>query len=209
MDYQNAKRMVDLCLIFLSLPVVIPVLLFCYLAILFDSGRPVFFVQERIGRGGRPLRIYKLRTLKVNLDDTESRAYMRAYVRGEVGQGKTGKETFKPALDQQVIRVGRFLRRTSLDEIPQLINVLKGEMSIVGPRPNVPWEVEEYRPWHYERLEVLPGITGLAQICGRSCISFDAITRYDIHYIENQSLTLDLKIIWRTLTSVILSKGAG
>jgi lipopolysaccharide/colanic/teichoic acid biosynthesis glycosyltransferase len=133
---------------------------------------------------------------------------MKAYVRGEVGQGQEGNQTFKAVTEDQIIRVGRFLRRTSLDEIPQLINVLRGEMSIVGPRPNVPWEVEEYSPWHYERLEVLPGITGLAQVNGRSSLNFNTLVRYDIHYIEKQSLSLDLKIIWWTLMSVIKRKGA-
>ncbi len=208
-DYQNAKRMVDLMLCIIALPVVIPVILLCMIAISFDAGRPIFFVQERIGRGGRPFRIYKFRTLHTNLDENQSRSYMKAFVRGEIGKQKAGNGTFKPMSEKQIFPVGRFLRRTSLDELPQIINVLKGEMSIVGPRPNVPWEVNEYRPWHYERLEVLPGITGMAQVNGRSGISFDSIVRYDINYIENQGLTLDLKIIWLTLKSVILSKGAG
>jgi lipopolysaccharide/colanic/teichoic acid biosynthesis glycosyltransferase len=133
---------------------------------------------------------------------------MKAYVRGEIIHNKPGNGTFKPLTDNQITRVGRFLRKTSLDELPQMINVLKGEMSIVGPRPNVPWEVDEYRPWHFERLEVLPGITGLAQVQGRSSISFNSIVRYDINYIERQNLALDLKILWWTLKSVFLSKGA-
>jgi lipopolysaccharide/colanic/teichoic acid biosynthesis glycosyltransferase len=208
-NYQNQKRLVDFVLCILGLPLVLPVMLLCAAAILIDSGRPVFFIQKRIGKGGRPIDVYKFRTLHANLDDREGRALMKAYVRGEVGETKSGKETFKPVTDQQIIRVGRFLRRTSLDELPQLINVLKGEMSIVGPRPNVTWEVEEYRPWHFERLEVLPGLTGLAQISGRSCINFNSLVRFDIHYIENQSLALDLQIIWETMRSVVLRKGAG
>ena len=110
--------------------------------------------------------------------------------------------------DPRVTRVGKIIRRTSLDEVPQLLNVLKGEMSLVGPRPNVPWEVEEYHGWHKERLEVLPGISGLAQVRGRSGISFDSIVKYDINYIEKQSLLLDLRIMWWTLLSVILADGA-
>jgi len=205
--YQYAKRLVDLLLCTIAMPVVFPVMLACMAAISFDNGRPIFFVQERIGRGGRPFRIYKFRTLKAN-DEKESRAFMKAYVRGEFGNQKTVNGNFKPKTDTLIFPVGRFLRRTSLDELPQLINVLKGEMSIVGPRPNVPWEVNEYRPWHYERLEVLPGITGMAQVNGRSGISFDSIARYDIHYIENQNFVVDLKIIWQTVKSVIFSKGA-
>lgn len=208
-DYQNAKRFVDLALVIIALPVLIPILLLCALAIFIDAGRPILFVQERIGRGGRPIRIFKFRTLKTGFDESNNRLYMKAFVRGEVGNKKTSNGTFKPLTNNQIIRVGHFLRRISLDELPQLINVLKGEMSIVGPRPNVPWEVDEYRPWHYERLEVLPGITGLAQVRGRSCITFDTIVRSDIRYIENQSLKLDLKILWWTFTSVLLGKGAG
>jgi lipopolysaccharide/colanic/teichoic acid biosynthesis glycosyltransferase len=208
-DYQNAKRLVDLLICIAILPFAIPVILVCMLAIFLDAGRPVFFMQERRGKGGRPFRIYKFRTLFVNRDDNQERAFMKAFVRGEIGNEKPGNGTFKPLADENIFRVGRFLRRTSLDELPQLINVVKGEMSIVGPRPNVPWEVDAYRPWHYERLEVLPGITGMAQVNGRSGISFDSIVRLDINYIEKQSLVLDIKIIWQTVRSVILSKGAG
>jgi lipopolysaccharide/colanic/teichoic acid biosynthesis glycosyltransferase len=207
-EYQNAKRLVDLVLCFFLFPVVIPVLLICALAIFFDSGRPIVFLQERIGKGGRRIRIYKFRTMKANLDQSNNREYMKAYVRGEITHNKPGNGTYKPQTDNQITRVGRFLRKTSLDELPQMINVLKGEMSIVGPRPNVPWEVDEYCPWHFERLEVLPGITGLAQVQGRSSISFNSIVRYDINYIERQNLALDLKILWWTLKSVFFSKGA-
>jgi lipopolysaccharide/colanic/teichoic acid biosynthesis glycosyltransferase len=208
-EYKNAKRFVDLSLLVISLPFLIPILMICAAAIYINSGRPIFFVQERIGRGGRPFRIYKFRTLNVMRDDTQNRLYMKAYIRGELHKDKSGHTTYKPITEQQTFRVGRFLRRTSLDELPQLINVLKGEMGIVGPRPNVPWEVAEYRPWHYERLEVTPGLTGLAQVNGRSEISFDTLVRFDIDYIENQSLILDLKIIWKTISTVITSIGAG
>lgn len=206
--YQSAKRLVDFVLCMIGMPIMVPVLLLCALAIYLDSGRPILFVQERIGKGGRRIRIFKFRTMKTNLDESSNHSFMRAYVRGEIDQSREGNHTFKPVTDQQVIRIGRILRRTSLDELPQLLNVLKGEMSIVGPRPNVPWEVEEYRPWHYERLEVLPGITGLAQVRGRSSINFNSLVRYDIQYIEKQSLALDLKILWWTFQSAILSKGA-
>jgi lipopolysaccharide/colanic/teichoic acid biosynthesis glycosyltransferase len=205
---QNAKRFVDIFICIAALPFIIPLFLVCMLVIYIDSGLPFFFVQERIGRGGRPFRIYKFRTMVANHDDGQGRSFMRAYIRGEVGDDKTGTETFKPASSTVITRVGRFLRRTSLDELPQLINILKGEMSIVGPRPNVTWEVDAYLPWHYERLEVLPGMTGLAQVNGRSGIRFDSLVRYDIRYIENQNLALDVNIIWKTFSSVIFSKGA-
>jgi lipopolysaccharide/colanic/teichoic acid biosynthesis glycosyltransferase len=207
-EYQNAKRAVDIVLCLVLFPVVLPLLLLSALAILVDSGRPVVFLQERIGKGGRHIRIYKFRTMKADIEQSNNHAFMKAFVRGEITQNKTGNGTFKPLTDNQITRVGRILRRISLDELPQMINVLKGEMSIVGPRPNVTWEVDEYHPWHFERLEVLPGITGLAQVQGRSSISFNSIVRYDINYIERQNLALDLKIIWWTIKSVFLSKGA-
>ena len=133
--------------------------------------------------------LYKFRTMHSRLDDRFHRTYMRAFVKDQVNAGEDGK-TYKPVQSSQITRVGRILRKTSLDELPQILNVLKGEMTLVGPRPNVPWEVERYAPWHYKRLEALPGITGLAQVRGRSCLSFDRIVQYDIEYIEKQSLLM-------------------
>lgn len=120
-----------------------------------------------------------------------------------------GHKLFKPFQASEVTRIGHVLRKHSLDELPQILNVFKGEMSVIGPRPNVPWEVEAYQSWHYERLEVLPGITGLAQVRGRSSISFDRIVQYDIEYVRNQSLGMDLKILWQTVSPVLLGDGAG
>ncbi len=202
----------------------------CALAVRLDSPGPAIFVQERIGKDGRPFKMYKFRTMRHNLDDSMHRAFMKAFVHGEIGprsfafpnskafrrafavlaagSESPGDEVYKPLQASQVTRVGRFLRKTSLDELPQIFNVLRGEMSLVGPRPNVPWEVEEYQPWHHERLEVLPGITGLAQVRGRSGISFDTIVKYDIEYVENQSLSLDLKILFQTVMTVLSGRGS-
>jgi len=206
--YQIAKRVVDLAFCLLAMPLVLPLLVICALAIHIDSPGPVLFVQERIGKGGRRFRLYKFRTMQHNLDDSYHRAFMKAFVSGRIGENENGGALYKPFQASQVTRVGRILRKTSLDELPQLINVLRGEMSLVGPRPNVLWEFEEYKGWHNERLEVLPGITGLAQVRGRSGITFDSIVKYDIEYIERQSLALDLKILWWTLISVFLGTGA-
>ncbi|MFB0536330.1 MAG: sugar transferase [Anaerolineae bacterium] len=231
--YQIAKRVMDVALCLLALPLALPLMAICALAILLDSSGPVLFVQERIGKGGRPFRMYKFRTMQQNLDDRPHQAFMKAFVNGQVGGNGDdkddsfhwafmkifvnheqiggngdGKQIYKPVQVSQITRVGCILRKTSLDELPQIFNVLKGEMSLVGPRPNVPWEVEEYRGWHNERLEVLPGITGLAQVRGRSCISFDHIVQHDIKYIEKQSLAMDLKILWWTVVSVFWGKGA-
>ena len=120
----------------------------------------------------------------------------------------TGKTIYKPFSESQVTRVGRILRKTSLDELPQLINVLKGDMSLVGPRPNVPYEVEAYKEWHKERLSALPGITGLAQVSGRSALDFDQICRYDIEYARRISLRIDISVLIATVTSVFKCNGA-
>ncbi len=207
-SYQIAKRVMDVALCLLAMPLVLPLLAICALAIRIDSPGPVLFVQERIGKGGRRFRMYKFRTMQHNLDDSCHRAFMKAFVNGGIGGHENGGALYKPFQASQVTRVGHILRKTSLDELPQLINLLRGEMSLVGPRPNVLWEFEEYKGWHNERLEVLPGITGLAQVRGRSGINFDSIVKYDIEYIERQSLVLDLKILWWTLISVILGTGA-
>jgi len=230
LEYQNLKRLVDYVLCLLVLPLALPVFAIIALAIALDSEGPIFFIQERIGQGGRRFRMFKFRTMHHNLDDHQHRVFMRAYVRGQIGNNElvndarkafvkafvdsparangNDKLIYKPMQAKEVTRVGRILRKTSLDELPQLINILRGEMSLIGPRPNVPWEVEEYKPWHYERLEALPGITGLAQVRGRSSINFDSIVNYDIEYIEKQSLLMDIKILWWSAAVVFKGKGA-
>ena len=177
------------------------------LLIRLDSRGQAIFIQERVGREGRRFRMYKFRTLYSNQDYSAHETFMCAFVKGEIGKDETKEAIYKPFQELLVTRVGRVLRRTSLDELPQIINVLKGDMSIVGPRPNVPWEVDVYKDWHKERLNATPGITGLAQVKGRSSISFDRIVKYDIEYIENQNLLLDLKILWWTLVSVVGGEG--
>jgi lipopolysaccharide/colanic/teichoic acid biosynthesis glycosyltransferase len=189
------------------MPVFVLIGIMIAIAIRLDSPGPIFFIQERVGKGGRIFKMVKFRTMHHNLNQEAHQKFMKAYVNG-MGKNAEGKQVFKPFSTGDVTFVGRILRKTSLDELPQLINVLRGEMSFIGPRPNVVWEVEEYRGWHKERLEVLPGITGLAQVRGRSCITFDKIVEYDIEYVEKQSLKLDLQIVWWTITSVLFGKGA-
>ncbi len=208
LGYRIAKRAMDIALCLLILPVALPVMALSAVAIYFDSPGSVIFVQERIGKGGRLFRMYKFRTLVSGSDDSKCRAFMQAFVRGQLDSEDEDQDVFKPVRGPQITRVGRILRKTSVDELPQIVNVLKGEMSWIGPRPNVPCEVEVYRPWHHERLELLPGITGLAQVRGRSHIKFDTIVNYDIEYLEKQSLMLDLKILWWTLSVVINNSGA-
>ncbi|MBN1582917.1 MAG: sugar transferase [Anaerolineae bacterium] len=207
--YQLLKRLIDLGITIMVLPMILPAMAFIALLIRFDSPGPALFKQKRVGKDGRIFNIYKFRTMTHNLDDSYHQAFMKAFVQGQIGEAEGDEKTvFKPFTDSQVTRVGRILRKTSLDELPQLINILKGDMSLIGPRPNVLWEVEAYKEWHKERLSVLPGITGLAQVNGRSAISFDKIVQYDVEYARHQSLWLDLQILWKTFTSVVAGEGA-
>ena len=206
--YRIVKRLLDLMLCLFALPAVLVIMIISAVAIALDSPGPVLFVQDRVGKGGRPFKLYKFRTMYHDSDKSHHRSFMEAFVNGEVKGTADGETVFKPFSEGQITRVGRLLRRRSLDELPQLFNVIKGDMSLVGPRPNVIWEVEAYLGWHKERLEVLPGITGLAQIKGRSNNTFDQIVRYDIEYIERRSTKLDLQILWWTVITVLIGKGA-
>jgi lipopolysaccharide/colanic/teichoic acid biosynthesis glycosyltransferase len=206
--YFVCKRGFDLVVCLTVLPIVLCVLAIIAVSIVLDSPGSPFFVQERVGKDGRRFRLYKFRTLSHDYENPEHRALMQSFVLGQnISNGESA--SFKPPLYKHITRLGSVLRKTSLDELPQILNVLKGDMSLIGPRPNVVWEVEKYKDWHYERLKVLPGITGLAQVRGRSSISFDAIVQSDIEYIRAQSLKLDMQILWWTVRSVVKGDGAG
>ena len=202
------KRSFDTGLCLLAAPLLLPLCLLIALAIRIDSRGPVFFIQRRTGKGGQVFNIIKFRTMTHGLDPTDHAARMQRFVRGDTEVTADESATFKPFRPEEVTRVGRFLRETSLDELPQLVNVIKGDMSLVGPRPNVCYEVDAYKLWHRERLRVLPGITGLAQLRGRSRTSFDEIVRNDLEYITKQTLSLDVKILWWTNAAVISRNGA-
>ena len=150
---------------------------------------------------GRVFLFFKFRTMHAGVDDAEHREFQKRYIKGQPdsNQGDGKRPAYKLRADQRVTRLGRVLRRTSLDELPQLFNVLRGDMSIVGPRPPIPYEVESYELWHRKRLDMKPGITGLWQVSGRNRLAFDEMVRMDLYYIENWSLLLDLKIILQTL----------
>lgn len=211
-QYQTTKRIFDMAICLAMLPFLLVPAVVISLAIMLDSPGSPLFVQERIGFGGRRFKIYKFRTMRSNLDDTRHRTFMKSFVAGQMSDKADGEEKeakFKPIHKSDLTRIGKLLRKTSLDELPQIINVLKGDMSLIGPRPNVPWEVEAYKPWHHSRLDALPGITGLAQVMGRSNISFDMIARYDIQYVKNQAFHFDLWIMWQTFSTVIKGNGAG
>jgi exopolysaccharide biosynthesis polyprenyl glycosylphosphotransferase len=193
------KRALDIVLVLISLPVSALLALTITVAIKIDSPGPVVFKQTRVGRHGRRFTAYKFRTM---VADAEARKAELA------ANGEIDARLFKVRDDPRTTRVGRLLRRLSLDELPQFWNVLLGEMSLVGPRPQVPEEVEQYEDWHHRRLEVLPGITGLWQVLGRSDTSFDEMVRLDIYYAENWSLDMDLRIMIQTLPAMLSGRGA-
>lgn len=215
-----AKRTLDVALSSLLLLLLSPLWLVIAIAIRLDTPGPVIFRQPRAGarpvRVGRRLRwetttfeVLKFRTMYANADQTLHGELVRAYARGAKGAGPDPEAPYKLTNDPRITRVGKVLRRLSLDELPQLVNVLRGEMSLVGPRPLPLYEVAEYQPWHYERLCALPGITGLWQVEGRGRTSFDEATLLDIEYVRGWSLGLDLKLLLRTLPAVLSRKGAG
>ena len=203
--YPFIKRALETVLSLALLLLLAPVFALITLAIKLDSPGPAVFRQTRIGKDGKPFTFYKFRSMFHNIDTSSHQAFMKAFVNGHVDQDK---KVFKPAQDDQITPIGRWLRKTSLDELPQLLNVIKGEMSFIGPRPNIPAEVEEYKDWHRRRLQALPGITGWAQVNGRSSLSFDQIARYDLEYIDRENLVMDLRIVGRTLSCVLQSRGA-
>jgi lipopolysaccharide/colanic/teichoic acid biosynthesis glycosyltransferase len=195
--YLIVKRLFDLAVCLLLLPVVLPLLLLSALAIRLDSPGPIFIAQERTGRDGTPFRMLKFRTMVRNAAELKAQlAHLNVLPPPD----------FKIPHDPRITRVGKFLRQTSLDELPQLLNVLRGDMSLVGPRPTS-FAPTTYELWHTRRLDVTPGITGLWQVKGRNTTTFDERLRLDIEYIEHRSFGLDLKILLKTLPSVLRRTG--
>jgi len=195
------KRGMDILVAALALAILSPLWLLIAVLVKLDSRGTVFYRQERVGMDGRIFLFLKFRTMQADADDRLHRDYQRRYIAGraETNLGDETRPVYKLHTDPRVTRVGRILRRLSLDELPQLLNVLRGDMSVVGPRPPITYEVEAYELWHRRRLEMKPGLTGLWQVSGRNRLSFEEMVRLDLFYIENWSLLLDLKIILRTL----------
>ncbi|MBI3970310.1 MAG: undecaprenyl-phosphate glucose phosphotransferase [Chloroflexi bacterium] len=196
---QALKRTIDIVVASIALLVLAPVMLVVAVAVKLDSPGPVYFPQERVGPGGRVFRIYKVRSMYRDADQR---------LQELVDRNEAGGPIFKMKDDPRRTRVGRLVRRLSLDEVPQLWNVLVGDMSLVGPRPPIPHEVEKYDEWHKRRLEVTPGLTGLWQVSGRSDLPFDEMVMLDLYYIENWSLGQDIKIILQTIPAVLSMRGA-
>ncbi|MFV1976552.1 MAG: sugar transferase [Candidatus Scalindua sp.] len=211
---KSLKRMKDILGSILALIILSPVFLIIPILIKFSSEGPIFFRQERVGRFGKRFTFLKFRTMYANNDQNVHREYIKNLIGGEAdrnnGNGNGRKKcAYKINNDSRVTPIGRFLRKSSLDEIPQFINVLRGEMSLVGPRPPIPYELENYDIWHLRRiLETKPGITGIWQVHGRSSTTFDEMVRMDIRYVREWSLWLDIKILLKTPWVVLTGKGA-
>jgi len=191
----TAKRAIDASIALMALILAAPVLLLIAMLIRVTSSGPVFFRQTRIGAGGRSFVMLKFRTMKDRCSDDLHREYVKDLLNGAATQ-KDG--LFKLHNDPRITAVGRALRKLSLDELPQLINVLRGEMSLVGPRPSLPWELRMFPAWAYRRLEVLPGVTGLWQVGGRNRLTMLQGLELDVQYVEQRSLWLDLRILAKT-----------
>jgi lipopolysaccharide/colanic/teichoic acid biosynthesis glycosyltransferase len=232
LGYRIARRTMDIVVASLSLLLLSPLLLLIAVAIRLDSDGPSIFAQERVrgrrvrGGSGRdavddpgswevvPFVLYKFRTMEANADISLHRDYMTAYLQGDEGTldalrpGRQEGESFRPAHDPRVTRVGAALRKMSLDELPQLWNVIKGQMSLVGPRPPLAYEIALYEERHLSRLTVRPGLTGLAQVHGRTSLGFEDQVDLDLAYLRRRSFWLDLKILLWTIPTVLSRKGA-
>ncbi len=209
--YAALKRVFDVAFALAVIVLGLPFYALIAVLIKLTSEGPVLFVQDRLGKDGRPFKFYKFRTMLVDCSDAEHRNFAAEFIKGrlmqEGGVEKNAKPIFKLQNDPRVTPIGRFLRKTSLDELPQFINVLLGEMSLVGPRPPLAYELAHYKEWHRGRLAVKPGLTGLWQVSGRSTVPFDEMVMLDLYYIENWSLTLDLKIVLRTVPVMLFGLG--
>lgn len=187
--YIIAKRATDILLSLVGLILLSPILIITAIAIKIDSKGPVFFKQMRVGKNGVQFPMYKFRSMVVNAEELKKELEKQNEMSGPM---------FKIKSDPRITKVGKFIRKTSIDELPQLVNVIKGDMSLVGPRPSLPKEVEQFEPWMMERLEVLPGITCFWQVSGRNNIPFKEWMELDIKYVRERNYLLDIKLIFKT-----------
>jgi lipopolysaccharide/colanic/teichoic acid biosynthesis glycosyltransferase len=213
--YLATKRLFDIALSATLLVLLAPLMALIALAIRLDSPGPVIFRQKRVLGSQRPgdlhpernvFEFFKFRSMHCNADEKMHQQYMAQLINGQNAQGEALK-MHKLARDPRITRIGRFLRKTSLDELPQLVNILRGDMTFVGPRPPIPYEVAVYKTWHLRRLEVAQGLTGLWQVKGRNSLSFDEMVELDIEYARRRSLWLDVWILLATIPAVIICRG--
>lgn len=208
--YKCWKSIFDRVMALLATVTLSPLLALIAIGIRLDSPGYPLFRQERVGKDGRMFVLYKFRSMYVDNDDSKYKAYLMKYVHENmiVPLDENGQDIYELINDPRVTRVGRLLRKTNLDELPQLFNVLKGEMSFIGPRPDIPFTVEMYSQRDRKRLSIKPGITGLWQVCGRKSLSFKDMIRLDHYYIRKQSLLLDAKILFSTVGTILKLEGS-
>ena len=187
--YLFSKRVTDIFLSAIGLILLSPILLIVAIAIRIDSKGPIIFKQDRVGKDGKIFSMYKFRSMIVNAEELKAKLETKNEMSGPM---------FKMKNDPRITKVGRFIRKTSIDELPQLINVIKGDMSLVGPRPSLPKEVEKFSPWMLERLKVKPGITCYWQVMGRNNIAFEEWMKLDVKYVHEMNYWLDIKLIFKT-----------
>jgi exopolysaccharide biosynthesis polyprenyl glycosylphosphotransferase len=196
---------------FVTLPVTVlllPLFAFIGVAIRANSKGPVFYRANAIGKNGKPFTMFKFRSMRVDGGSEVHKNYVTRLIKGEISPETEGGKPLKVTDDPRITKVGHLLRKTSLDELPQILNVLKGEMSLVGPRPCLPYEFEIYQDWHKKRLSVRPGITGLWQVAGRSEVAFEDMVLLDLYYAYNRSISMDMNILYETVFAVLAKKGA-
>jgi lipopolysaccharide/colanic/teichoic acid biosynthesis glycosyltransferase len=217
--YHLAKRLIDLMLGFGLFILLVPLMCLIAVCIKLDTSGPVLFVQPRVGarRRSQPgltrwniviFPCYKFRSMTHNADTALHRDHISAFVQGELSGADADHARFKLGDDPRITRVGKYLRQSSLDELPQLLNVIKGDMSLVGPRPVPTYEVEQYQNWHHGRLAALPGITGYWQIKGRGSSTFEEMIAMDLDYIAQRSLGMDVRLLLSTIPAVLTRRGA-
>jgi exopolysaccharide biosynthesis polyprenyl glycosylphosphotransferase len=197
--YEYIKRSIDIVGSLIGLVVLSPVFIIVSILIKLDSKGQIVFHQTRVGKDGKEFEMYKFRSMVINAEELKKNLKEKNEMSGPM---------FKIKDDPRITKIGKFIRRTSIDELPQLINVLKGEMSLVGPRPSLPKEVKEFQPWMLKRLEVKPGLTCYWQVMGRNNIDFEEWMRLDINYVDNRSIFLDIKLIFKTFFVLFGDKNA-
>ncbi|HWJ43325.1 MAG TPA: sugar transferase [Solirubrobacterales bacterium] len=202
------RRCFDLLFASLLILLLGPVLLAVAAAVRIDSRGPALFRQRRVGHMEREFTLFKFRSMRVDADPRGHQEYVTALIKGETAAQEGGDNIYKLAVDDRITPVGRWIRRWSLDELPQLFNVLRGDMTLVGPRPAIPYEVAEYPAWYRERFAVKPGLTGYWQVSGRSERTYEEMVRLDIEYAERRSIGLDFLILLKTPWVVLGRKGA-
>ena len=202
------KRVFDFTVSLLAIILLSPILLVVALMVKLDSKGPALFHQERMGQNGKPFQVYKFRSMRADSDDAVHRAAVAKFQEGKkIAEEGGGGNAYKLAKDPRITRIGGFIRATSLDELPQLFNILKGDMSLVGPRPALRYEVEQYRYRHRYRLMVKPGLTGIWQVYGRSKVDFETLVSMDLHYVTDGTFWLDMKLIFLTFGVVFARSG--